>query len=127
MLALISLAAAFTLPTPHAAAAARARSPVMSLDYNSLLLADGINGGIKAAAASALGPELSNAAPYIGTAIFVGIFAVQSGVFSGNKDNDAKPVWPVAPEERVVKEAPPAPAAEEAPPAEAAEEPPAAE
>ena len=125
MLSIVVALAGYTLtPTPlMRSPVVRAPAATMSLDYNSLFLADGgagINGGLKAAAAAALGPQVSEAAPYIGTFIFVAIFALQSGALSGDKDK--MPTMMKAPDERVVKSAVPEAAPEEAAPEEPAAE-----
>ena len=52
---------------------------------------EGINGAFKAAVADALGPQLADAAPTIGIVVFLGIYAFQTGVFSGGAKEEAPP------------------------------------
>ena len=110
MLALLAASAAFTPSLPAAsvrftpsAAIPRALSPApqMRLNARSAPLASilfsaaatlspmaahaegaGVNGAVKAAAADALGP-FADYAPYIGTFLFVAIYAAQTGALPG--------------------------------------------
>jgi len=102
LLALLVSAAALT-PTPLPRAPAALSAPAALLRTSAAALAAsapaaafadggaGINGAFKAAVAEALPPGVADAAPIIGTVIFVGIFAVQTGVGGSNDKPAAGP------------------------------------
>ena len=90
MLAVYFAVVAFTPSLQPLAASTRvSAAPAMVMDMpTSLLLADGVNSGIKQAFADALGPA-ADYAPYIGTATFLAVYSASTK--SGLKSLIPKP------------------------------------